>query len=85
MIMSMESPGDTIVENNKLRARRERSLRNIPSIASKNIESITTHCDMRIAIKIKSSIRITRDRTTEKPVNFPKIIMPLRIGFESIR
>jgi hypothetical protein len=85
IIMSIASHGDTMAENNKLKARRERSLRNIPRIAKKNIESRITHCDMSIAMRIPSSIRITRNRTTENPVNLPTIIIPLRIGFESMR
>jgi hypothetical protein len=83
--MSMASPGDTIVEKNRLNARRERSLRNIPSVAKKNIESRITHCEIRIAMRMRSSITKTNKSTTAKPLNFQKIIIPLRIGFESMR
>lgn len=36
-------------------------------------------------IRIINSMRTTKERTMENPVNFPRMITPLRIGFESIR
>ncbi len=83
--MNIASPGDTTVENNKLRARSERSLRNIPRIAKMNTESMATHCDMSIAMRIASSIRNTRSRTTENPKNLPNMIIHRRMGFERMR
>ena len=67
--MNMASQGDTMVENNKLSASRERSLRNIQRIAKKNMESKTTHCETSIAISIISSMRNTSSKTPENPVN----------------
>ena len=85
IVMNMASPGDTIVEKNRLRARSESNLRNIPKTARANTISRTTHCERRIAMRIASSMRITSERTTANPVNLPNMIDPRLIGLERMR
>ena len=85
IVMNMASPGDTIVEKKRLRARSDTSLRNIPRTASANTVSSTTHCERRIPMSIASSMRITSERTTANPVNLPNMIDPRLIGLERMR
>ena len=85
IVMNIASHGETIVEKNRLRARSESNFRKIPRTASANIISKVTHCEIRIAINMASSIRITSERTTANPVNFPNMIDPRLIGLESMR
>ena len=85
IVMNMASPGDTIVEKKRLRARSESNLRNIARTARANTVSRITHCERRIAINIASSMRITSERTTANPVNLPNMIDPRLMGFERMR
>jgi hypothetical protein len=43
IVMNIASPGETIVEKKRLRARSDMSLRKIPTTANQKIISNTTH------------------------------------------
>lgn len=85
IVINIASPGETIVEKNKLSERSERSFRKIQTIEIKNILSNTTHCESNIPVNITSSMQITNSNIVANPINFPKIIDHLLIGFESMR
>jgi hypothetical protein len=85
IVITIASPGETIVEKNRLKARRESNFKNIPRIAKKKIISSATHCESNIIISIASSMSITSESTVANQENLPSMIIPRLIGFERMR
>jgi len=85
IVMNMTRTGEMIVEKKRLRAKSEMSLRKIPIIAKKNIISRVTHWEIRIATSIATSIHTRSESTTANHMNFPNMMDPRLIGFESMR
>jgi len=85
MVMNIATIGETNVEKKRIRARREKSFRMIPSTAKKRRGSMSISLSMSMPIRMrvwKNTIIII---TQEKPINFPRMILDRAIGFESIR
>jgi hypothetical protein len=81
----MDITGEVQEEKKIMSAKSNSSLSHVATIADKNNISGKNPCIPRIPSNINVSIATIRVIAIEKPINFPRIIVPRRIGFESMR